>query len=470
MPFSASFKDHPVIERALSVRQNPIASYGMAVVAVAVATLVRWALNGQMVEGVPFILYFPAIIIATLFGGFWPGLLATALSTAGALYFFLPPMFGPEFDQRAAVSLLLFIVMSGINVTVVALLDSAVERAIRQVQSVGVLFDSAPAGLVVVDQQGLITLVNGSAEKQFGYDRGELVGKSIEVLLPVAQVARHHMAREAFLQKPTARAMGAGRDLSGRRKDGSEFPVEIGLNPIGRKGRITVLATIIDISDRKKLQESQSFIVRELHHRTQNLFAVFQAIASRTIDESKTATEIKNVLKGRIQALARAYAIAEDQGWEGVSLTAMLDRELAGFSKCVKIDGCDITVSSSAAQQFALIIHELATNALKYGALSVPDGLVSITGKIDRLNGSATFSFAWRETGGPPVTAPTRKGFGSVILVDSAKQFSQDVTLDYARQGLCYDLHIQLSAIEASKVVLNHESSTTLSDVHASSD
>lgn len=470
MPFSASFEDHPVIERALRVRQNPIAAYGMAVVAVAVATLARWALDGQMVEGVPFIFYFPAIIIATLVGGFWPGLLATALSTAAAVYFFLPPLFSLEFDQRGAVSLLLFIMMSGINVTVVALLDSAVERFMRQVQSVRVLFDSAPAGLVVVDQQGLITLVNGSAEMQFGYERRELVGKNIEVLLPVARVAQHRKAREAFLRKPVARAMGAGRDLRGRRKDGSEFPIEIGLHPVGRKGRIAVLATIIDISDRKKVQEGQNFIVRELHHRTQNLFAVFQAIASRTIDESKTATEIKDVLNGRIQALARAYAIAEDSGWEGVSLAAMLDRELAGFSKCVKIDGCDITVSSSAAQQFALIIHELATNALKYGALSVPDGLVSIAGKIDRLNGSGTFSFAWRETGGPPVTAPTRKGFGSVILVDSAKQFSQNVVLDYARQGLCYDLQLQLSAIEASKAVSIHESSTTHGDVHAGSD
>ncbi|EHK55453.1 signal transduction histidine kinase [Mesorhizobium alhagi CCNWXJ12-2] len=335
----------------------------MAVAAVAVATLARWALDGQMVEGVPFILYFPAIIIATLVGGFWPGLLATALSTAAALYFFLPPLFGPEFDQRGAVSLLLFIVMSGINVTIVALLDSAVERVMRQVQSVRVLFDSAPAGLVVVDQQGLITLVNGSAEKQFGYDRRELVGRNIEVLLPLAEVAQHREAREVFLRKPTARAMGAGRDLSGRRKDGSEFPVEIGLNPVGRKGWVAVLATIIDISDRKKVQESQNLIVRELHHRTQNLFAVFQAIASRTIDESKTAAEIKDVLKGRIQALARAYSIAEDSGWEGVSLTAMLDRELAGFSSGVKIDGCDVTLSPSAAQQFALIIHELVVPA-----------------------------------------------------------------------------------------------------------
>jgi two-component sensor histidine kinase len=189
-----------------------------------------------------------------------------------------------------------------------------------------------------------------------------------------------------------------------------------------------------------------------LQHRTQNLFAVFQAVASRTVDESKSAAEIRHDLTGRVQALARAYAIVADATWEGVSLAALLDREFAAFSRHVDVDGCDIIVSASAAQQFSLIIHELATNALKYGALSVPGGLVSVEGKTDRLNGG-TFSFAWRETGGPPVTAPTRKGFGSVILLDSAKQFSRNVALDYTRQGLRYELQLQLSAIEPSKPV-----------------
>ena len=94
-------------------------------------------------------------------------------------------------------------------------------------------------------------------------------------------------------------------------------------------------------------------------------------------------------------------------------------------------------INPSAVQQLALIIHELATNALKYGALSAPTGHVSIEGKIDRLNGGGTFTFIWRESGGPAVTKPTRKGFGSVILLDSAKHLAQSVVLDYSPQGLC---------------------------------
>src|SRR5208282_1936931 len=155
----------------------------------------------------------------------------------------------------------------------------------------------------------------------------------------------------------------------------------------------------------------QRLIVREMHHRTQNLFAMFQAIASSTIDENKTTAEVKYVLEGRLQALAAAYTIPAYEGSEGVSLTKILDREVAAFSQRVNVSGCDIAIAPQAAQQFALIVHELATNALKYGALSVADGRISIEGSRKRLDGGGVFSFLWKESGGPKVPAPARKGF-----------------------------------------------------------
>jgi two-component sensor histidine kinase len=118
--------------------------------------------------------------------------------------------------------------------------------------------------------------------------------------------------------------MGAGRELSGRRNDASEFPVEIGLNPVHWKGDAAVLATVIDITERQRALEGQKLVIRELQHRTQNLFAVFQVIAARSFDEGKTVAEIKNVLIGRLQALAGAYAMLTDRAWEGYPLLRFL--------------------------------------------------------------------------------------------------------------------------------------------------
>jgi PAS domain S-box-containing protein len=465
MPFSVSAEQHDLVERLRRVRENPLAAYGTAVGLVAAAILVRWSVGGN-VEGVPFITYYPAIIAATLIGGLWPGILSIVLSAVTAWYLFLPPEFGWQLDQREAVSLLLFVAVSGVNVAIITLLNVAVERVLAQEQNVRVLIESAPNGIIVVDEQGTIRLVNASSEKLFGYQRSELVGKNIEVLVPDRQADAHVAMRKSYQQAPTPRLMGIGRDLSGKRKDGSEFPVEIGLNPVHGNGGAAVLATVIDITERKRVQDNQKLIIRELQHRTQNLFAVFKAIAVRSVDEGKTAAEIKYVLSGRLQALAQAYAMLADAKWEGASLADILEREFAGFAGRLSFNGCDIVLTPSAAQQFALIVHELGTNALKYGALSTREGHVSIDCKVERLNGDGKFSFSWKEIGGPPPVQPTRKGFGSVIIVDSAKQFASNIVLDYSPQGLNYALELPLSAIEA---VAKHEGSATLHQLRSNS-
>ena len=451
MPHSTSaFENHGLFGRVLRVRQNPIAAYGIVVVVIALSTLARWAVTGEVVAG-PFVTYYPAIIIATLIGGFWPGILAMALAGAFGWYAFLPPAFSWDLTQDGVNSLLLFGFLAGLNVAIVALLNRAVIRVIAQEQNVQVLVESAPNGILVVDDEGTIKLVNASTEKLFGYKRLELLGQSVEVLVPYRKIDHHLKLRNSFLQRPEARAMGVGRDLSGRRKDGSEFPVEIGLNPVRQNGRSNVLATVVDISERINAQEHQKLLMRELQHRTQNLFAVVQTITARSLYEGQTIAQAKEVLAGRLEALAHAHAILAGAAWEGAPLAEILKRECVGFSELANVSGCDIVVNARAAHQFALITHELSTNAIKYGALSASGGHISITGNVDQLNGASTFSFLWKESGGPLVSQPTRKGFGSVILVDAAKQFGECVTVDYDPQGLSYELVVPLSQIEVSK-------------------
>jgi PAS domain S-box-containing protein len=451
VPFSLGFQIYPWVERILRVRRNFIAAYGLALALTVLAIVVRWFVGEHVGARIPFITFYPAIIIATLVGGLWPGIFATMLSTLAAWYLFVPPEFSFGFDQRELIQLLLFVFISAIDVAIAALLNALVERLVIQQRNIRLLLESAPAGVVLVDDQGTIKLVNDATERLFGYDRTELTGKNVDVLVPEPRIETHRKERTLYQQKPEARLMGAGRDLSGRRKDGSEFPIEIGLNPLGRNGKPAVLATVIDISARKQVEDHQRLTIRELEHRTRNLFAVVQAIVSQSHKESKTVAEAEYVLGGRLRALSQAYELLADSAWEGVSLAQIFDRHLVVHSNRVAISGCDVIVVPRAAQQFALIVHELTTNALKYGALSIPGGRVSISGRIDRSDGDGLFVFLWKETGGPPVSPPTKRGFGSVILFESAHQFGRHVAVNYAPEGLTYEFHVDLKSIEMPK-------------------
>jgi PAS domain S-box-containing protein len=452
VPLSRAFESHGLFDWTLRLRRKPLAAWGIGLVLIAVATFARWSVTGQIVAG-PFVTYYPAIIIATLTGGFWIGIISMVVAGLIGWYAFLPPVFSFALTEQGTVSLLLFVFLSGLDVAIVALLNALVVRTMAQEQNVRVLVENAPNGILVVDDQGTIKLVNTAAEKLFGYKRLELLGQNVELLVPYRQIDNHIKQRGTYLHRPEARAMGVGRDLSGRSKDGNEFPIEVGLSPIEQEGRCGVVATVVDISERVRAHEHQKFLVRELQHRTQNLFAVVQSIIARSLIEGQTVAQAKQVIAGRLQALARTHAILDGTAWEGAPLREILKREFdTDFSNHVDINGCDIVVNASAAHQFALIVHELGTNAIKYGALSAPGGHISIVGSIKQTHGASQFSMLWSESGGPLVAMPTRKGFGSIVLFDAAKQFGMDINVNYDPTGLIYQLRVPVHEIQPSKV------------------
>src|SRR6185369_6749289 len=126
------------------------------------------------------------------------------------------------------------------------------EQAVAAERRFRLVVEAAPSAMVMVDRTGAISLVNAQAERMFGYSRDELLGQSVETLVPARYRGHHPGLREAFHSDPRARPMGAGRELYGLRKDGSEFPVEIGLNPIETDEGVMVLSAIVDITERKK--------------------------------------------------------------------------------------------------------------------------------------------------------------------------------------------------------------------------
>src|SRR5262249_27514771 len=165
-------------------------------------------------QGIAFTTYYPAVIVATIFGGLWPGIFAALASAVIAWFAFIPPGFSFEHTGPQLVSLLLFLVISGINIAIVTLLNKAIDRLVAHERNIRALVEGAPNGIVVVDEYGIIRTVNRSAETLFGYERSQLLGQKIELLVPQRKRVAHVAYRREFLKDPETRPMGAGRDLT----------------------------------------------------------------------------------------------------------------------------------------------------------------------------------------------------------------------------------------------------------------
>jgi PAS domain S-box-containing protein len=311
------------------------------------------------------------------------------------------------------------------------------------------IIESSDDAIISKDLNGIITSWNRAAERLFGYTPDEAIGQSVLMLIPHD---RHH-EEPTIIERIKRGERVLHYDTVRCRKDGTLVDISLTISPVrAPEGHVVGASKIArDITERKNALARQQFLIRELKHRTQNLFAVIQAIASCSLVEPYSLAQAKEVLNGRLHALSRAHAMLAETSWEGAPLTEILKQELAGFSDHLSIHGCDLTVNTPAAQQFSLMAHELATNAVKHGALSTPDGHVSIGCDIKRANGDGTFLFEWKETGGPKVLQPSRKGFGSTILLDVAKQLAEHVMLEYESDGLRYAARFPLSAIKAEK-------------------
>jgi PAS domain S-box-containing protein len=202
-----------------------------------------------------------------------------------------------------------------------------------------------------------------------------------------------------------------------------------------------------DYLERRKAEEIAHTLIREVQHRSNNLLAIIQTIASHSLSRNRSLEEAKAVFEARLRALARATGQLTRTNWTGVDLSDIVHSELEPFYERTKVDGTSILLDPKQAQNFSLALHELATNAAKYGALSNGSGTIGVSWTTSILDGAVVLTFKWRETGGPPVAAPTRQGFGTVLL----KAAFPGARVAYAGDGLSCEIDIKLDGGQANR-------------------
>jgi two-component system, chemotaxis family, CheB/CheR fusion protein len=174
------------------------------------------------------------------------------------------------------------------------------------------------------------------------------------------------------------------------------------------------------------------------------LLTVIQAIATRSFSGTRTLAQAKKAFEARLQALARANSELTKSNWTGVNLAEIVRSELRPYAERTIVDGIDVILSPQHAQNFTLTLHELATNAAKYGALSNRRGRVGVSWTIIRQNGNNQLGFKWQERGGPRVVVPMRQGFGTMLV----KGTFPEARIDYAVEGLSCEINIPLDQKE----------------------
>ena len=239
-------------------------------------------------------------------------------------------------------------------------------------------------------------------------------------------------------------------------KDGVEQWLEVRIKPkldeAGRAGGLISVA--IDITQRKKAEAHVRLLMREVMHRSKNTLAVVQAMARQSAPSSISIPDFIERFSSRLAALAGSYDLLVQESWEGASLDGLVRSQLGHYADLIgtqiEVKGPPLRLTPAAAQNIGMALHELGTNAAKFGSLSVPGGRVRICWSINNGGTGPRLEIAWRESGGPPVAKPAQTGFGQLVVKRmAASALDADVALDYAPGGIVWTLDMPMAHVLA---------------------
>jgi PAS domain S-box-containing protein len=356
------------------------------------------------------------------------GVWAYAERPDGSRFPFIPyptPLFDAEGKLIGAVNMLMDITEQ--------------KRGEEAVQRLAAIVESSDDAIVSKDLNGIIASWNRGAERLFGYTADEVIGKPITVLIP----EERHNEEPGILARIRRGERIDHYETIRRRKDGTLIDVSLTVSPVkDAQGNIVGASKIArDITERKRAEKRRALLMGELKHRTSNLAAVITAIASQSRPkDSPVVDRFVDSLLGRIRNLLAIGELVVSSNSRTPDLREVVRAALEPFLGTpprIAIEGPPLTIPEQLASGLALAFHELATNAIKYGALSPEGGTVSVSWAVATVEEGKRVEMLWREHDGPAVAAPERSGFGSRVIqsaLASAKNGSVD--LDYAADGL----------------------------------
>ena len=293
---------------------------------------------------------------------------------------------------------------------------------------------------------GCVTSWNGGATRIFGYEPSEMIGQSILRLIPPELHGEEHelLARlqrgERIDHYETVRVA----------KDGRRVDVSLTVSPLrDRSGKVVGASKVgRDITERKRAEKLQRILTEELSHRVKNTLATVQAIASQSLARARSPRDFVSSFGGRLQALANAHTLLTRTQMQGADMMVLVNEQVlvgATNGERISCSGPLLVLEPQTAVHLALVLHELATNARKYGALSVPDGRLSVTWEM-RTNGGCSLHLAWNESDGPKVSAPRGRGFGRALIEHTVRSHGGHVSVHYHRDGLTCEIDLPLPA------------------------
>lgn len=207
--------------------------------------------------------------------------------------------------------------------------------------------------------------------------------------------------------------------------------------------RATTLAH--EVTSRRSAEDRLKVVIHELNHRVRNVMSVAQAVVRLSFTPGSTLSDVQKTCEGRLQALSNAMSLLTASEWKGIGLRSLVSEEIVPFAGRIVVRGPDIALKARSAQTFALLFYELATNAAKHGALSVPNGKVLLEWTVDHSGSDPVFRMTWREMEGPVIGVPTRRGFGELLVRRIApRDVAGRSKVSYAAQGFEYELEAPL--------------------------